>query len=70
MHKQKAKGKKINKLRVPAIYDPEDPDNTMIAADQDADQSLFMADISLINGGTDRSYSDVAGTMTTNKMLN
>ncbi len=42
---------------------------SMIAADLDADQSLFMADISLINGAYDRRYSDVAGTMTTNKML-
>jgi len=49
MHKLRLKGRKIDKMRGPYVHDPDSPEESkMIVVDEDADQSLFVADLSMI----------------------
>lgn len=50
MHRKRAKGKSIDKMPGPYVYDPEQPDVQLGSTEdlEHADQSLFAADMSLI----------------------
>ena len=57
--KTKANGKNIDKLKLPVIFDPENPTED-VAGDipvDGGDHSLFMNDLSMVEHKNNRSYS-------------
>ena len=62
MHRKRTKGKSIDKMRAPYVYDPEQPDVKLGATEdlEHADHNLFTNDLSLIEIGS-KSVSEIPG---------
>lgn len=62
MHKKRGKGKTIDKMPGPYLFDPESPDVHLGAVEslEHADHSLFSTDLSLLEAGR-RNVSEVQG---------